>query len=78
MNTQTMTSRPHVRPLAYFMVQLDVRFEAQRQPTEGQALSGVVERLGTGDKRPFGSADELARLLWQWQCAMAAPANREE
>lgn len=47
--------------LGYFMVRV------HRHP--GAALgevTGVVERLGTGEKRPFRSSEELARVVAEW------------
>lgn len=47
--------------LSYFVVRV------RRLP--GTALgdvSGVVERLGTGEKRPFVSSAELNRIIEEW------------
>jgi hypothetical protein len=43
---------------AYFILRM-----RRASPTDSQGFSGVVERLGTGDKRSFESGDELLRLL---------------
>jgi len=45
----------------YFMVR-------SRRPAEAASttLSGVIERLRTGEKRPFGSSQELLHLLEGW------------
>lgn len=45
----------------YFVLKL--RLAAADDP---QACSGVIERLGTADRRSFESADELIRLLLAW------------
>lgn len=50
------------RPIAYFMVRLDAPDDRARNA----GLNGVVQRLGTGEKRPFGSAGQLVRLLSEW------------
>ena len=36
-------------------------------------VSGVLETLGTGDKTPFQSADDLARLLREWGGRLPSP-----
>jgi hypothetical protein len=38
-------------------------------------LAGVVERLGTGEKRPFASADELLQLVATWTHSSADPQD---
>jgi hypothetical protein len=45
----------------------------RRGPGEGAsaALSGQVERLGTGEKQSFQSWDELQRLVRGWNAAGA-------
>lgn len=66
------------RRFAYFMVRL------QRPAAGGEAgLTGVVERLGTGEKRAFASAAELSELLDLWSPAAdprppSQPRQREE
>ncbi len=45
----------------YFMLQ--TRSEGR---ADGFVVGGIVEHLGTGEKRSFQSADELARLLHYW------------
>ncbi len=53
-----------LRRFAYFMVRL------QRPAAGGDTtLAGVVERLGTGEKREFASAAELYDLLELWSAA---------
>lgn len=53
---------PEPRPaLGTFIVRV------QRLP--GTALgdcTGLIERLGSGEKRPFRNSDELARLVEDW------------
>lgn len=46
--------------LDYFMVRL------ARREHEPDRLAGLVERLATGEKRAFDSADELVRLVGEW------------
>ncbi len=52
------------RRFAYFMVRLQ-----RPAPGGAAALAGVVERLGTGEKRSFASAAELSALLDLWSAA---------
>lgn len=48
-------------PCAYYMVRIT------RPAAEAPApMSGLVERLGTGEKQSFGSIDELMRLITDW------------
>lgn len=51
----------------------------RRGPVEGTgaALSGQVERLGTGEKQSFQSWDELQRLVHGWKAAGAGPGPGE-
>jgi len=44
--------------LGYFMVKV------RRSGVEG--WGGVVEQLGTGEKREFKSGEELARVVEEW------------
>lgn len=44
---------------AYFKIR--IRRESGEQSPE--ALSGMIERIGTGDKRSFTSGDELMRFM---------------
>lgn len=48
----------------YFM--LRVRVEPEQSPAEVPALAGVVERLGSGERRDFSSAEELLRVMATW------------
>lgn len=45
----------------YFVLQA----RATRNP-EGIEITGILENLGTGEKRSFEGADALARLLDAW------------
>lgn len=45
----------------YFMIR--VHPDRSREPPE---ISGVVERLGTGEKLMFAGAGELVKLLGTW------------
>ena len=47
--------------LDYFMVRLARR---ERDPFR---VAGLVERLATGEKREFDTADELIRLVMAWE-----------
>jgi hypothetical protein len=49
----------------------------RRGPGEGPgaALSGLVERLGTGEKQSFRSWEELQRLVRGWNAAGAGEAT---
>lgn len=45
---------------SYFMVRIRL---GPRRPT---TLSGVIERLGTGETRPFSDSAQLLELLGSW------------
>ena len=47
---------------SYYMIRLH-RAPVEQRP---ESLSGVVERLDTGEKRSFADCDELPRLLNGW------------
>ena len=47
--------------LDYFMVRL------ARREGDPRAVAGVVERLATGEKREFDTADRLVRLVVAWE-----------
>ncbi|MGH7527620.1 MAG: hypothetical protein ACREMX_13055 [Gemmatimonadales bacterium] len=49
--------------LDYFMVRL------ARREREPDRLAGLVERLATGEKRAFASADQLVRLVSEWDAS---------
>jgi hypothetical protein len=44
----------------YFVVRLN------RSGPEPQPIKGLVERLGSGEKQPFDTAEHLASLLSDW------------
>ncbi len=46
--------------LDYFMIRL------ARREHEPDRVAGLVERLATGEKRGFDTADELIRLVVAW------------
>ena len=52
---------PGPERLGYFLVRV-------RRPATGGAgeFAGLVERLGTGEKRAFQTGDELARVVEEW------------
>jgi hypothetical protein len=51
----------------YFVVRLT------RTDSEADRIRGLVERLGSGEKHPFETAEHLARLISRW----TAPSYRE-
>ena len=52
----------------YFMVRV------VRSADEPGRVAGQVERLGTGEKRAFGTGDQLAQLVATWS---DVPADRD-
>jgi len=56
----------------YFMVR-SRRLEGPAPRT----LSGVVERLRTGEKKPFGSTRELLQLMERWGGVVQPPEEDE-
>lgn len=53
----------------YYMIR--VQTPANAAPTDDSPeLSGVVERLGSGEKRDFSDAAELVRLVTAWSEAI--------
>lgn len=48
-------------PRAHYMIRVD---HVPRE--EPQAVEGVIERLGTGEKQRFASAAELVHLVTDW------------
>jgi hypothetical protein len=59
---------PAEPPVAFEYYML--RLSRAAHPADG--LAGQVERLGTGEKRRFGSAEELVRLVALWSEAVPA------
>jgi hypothetical protein len=61
-----MTSSESDQPLEgperldYFMVRL------ARREDDPERVAGLVERLATGEKRGFDTADQLVRLVVAW------------
>ena len=51
----------NTRYFDYFMVR-----SQHRSGTPPRTLSGVIERLRTGEKKPFRSTRELLRLMEGW------------
>ena len=67
----TASREPAPSPTArfgYFVVQTQVVHDGA-----GVALSGVLEDLGTGEKRAFSGGDGLARLLAEWALRSGVP-----
>lgn len=52
----------------YFVVQMRAT-----QDTTGVEVTGVLEDLGTGEKRTFSSGDGLARLVSEWATRTGVP-----
>ena len=48
----------------YFMLRLRVGPEAATTST--QMVAGVVERLGSGERRDFSNAEELVQVMKTW------------
>lgn len=53
----------------YYMVRV------RRSGSDPQQVTGHVERLGTGEKRGFGSGEDLIRLVASWPAADRDPAS---
>lgn len=49
---------------SYFMIRL--RHADGGGPAADASIAGLVEHLGTGEKRSFSSGDELLRLVGAW------------
>jgi hypothetical protein len=47
--------------LDYFMIRL------ARREGEPQRVAGLIERLATGERRGFDTADQLVRLVMAWE-----------
>jgi hypothetical protein len=65
----------------YFMVRVRRTTDAGADggvPPEGHPLTGVVERLNSGEKRNFASANELLQLVaaWTGSSANVQPAQQ--
>lgn len=52
-----MTGKEHFQ---YFMVRL------ARSNADPARLSGLIERIGSGEKRTFGTGEELVHLFASW------------
>ena len=55
----------------YFMLRLG------RSPAEPDRLFGVIERLGSGEKRRFDSGEQLMGLVQGWLDHAAGPTTEE-
>ena len=60
--TTPPVGRPAPESFAYFTVRL-----RHTDGVEDEPLAGLIERLGTGEKRTFEDARELVELLRLWQ-----------
>jgi len=49
---------------SYYMIRL--RRHSPSAEARAEPLAGVVERLGSGEKRGFTDGEELLRLLTDW------------
>ena len=47
--------------LDYFMIRV------ARRDDDPERVAGLVERLATGEKRGFATADQLVRLVTAWE-----------
>lgn len=54
-------AEPGLPGFSYFMIRVQ-RSEPERPAT----VSGVIERLGTGETRPFANGTQLIVLLGRW------------
>lgn len=61
----------HPGPCDYFMLRV-----SRLGPGATDGLSGLIERLGTGEKHAFGSVAELVRLISSG--AFAPPSDRTQ
>ena len=55
---------PHAVPVAtlgYFVVRV-----RRASTAEAGQISGIVERIGSGEKRQFASSEELGRVVEEW------------
>jgi hypothetical protein len=62
MKTPPTGRQPAPESFAYFMLRL-----RHTDGVEDEPLAGLIERLGTGEKRSFEDARELVALLGVWQ-----------
>jgi hypothetical protein len=51
---------------SYYMVRIRHSPAEDRAEDRAEALAGVVERLGSGEKQKFADGGELLRLLTGW------------
>jgi hypothetical protein len=58
----------HASRFAYFVLQTRIE-----HGDDGVSLSGVLEDLGTGEKRAFTGGDGLARLVADWVARSGEP-----
>jgi cytochrome c2 len=70
--TVPTTAGGQVFQFRYFMLRLRIRDEpAEMTPR----LTGVVERLGSGERRDFSSSEELVKVMEAWDADFAASRN---
>ena len=60
--TSPQDNDPARLPVTHYMLRVTLPDER----SAGDAVSGQIERLGTGEKRRFGSAAQLIRLVTAW------------
>lgn len=59
----------------YFMLRLRIADQpAARPPT----LIGVVERLGSGERRDFSSSEELVKVMETWDAGLRPPETTSD
>jgi hypothetical protein len=56
---------------SYFMLRLG------HLPEEPNRVFGVIERLGSGEKRPFDTGEQLMRLVREWLDHPDGPTSKE-
>lgn len=62
-------ARPEVTGYTHFFARVNCPV------ADGPAgMTGIVERLGTGEKRAFGSGDELLRFMCEWSAESFGPS----
>ena len=59
--TRSQDGPPDPAPVTHYMLRVTLPDDRG----DG-AVSGLIERLGTGEKRPFASAAQLIRLVTAW------------
>lgn len=61
MSSESDHGREGPERLDYFMIRL------ARRDDDPERVAGLVERLATGEKRGFDTADQLVQLVTAWE-----------